>query len=230
MVIVFVVYFFNAVYVPDISFIVAIAVAICIIMYIVDVKENDIGNLNKELHYKLVSLLQDENMKEPEYLYIYPDMINFFYDIRDFRIYNRDSYYKAIKSTDELLRIKKELENDYRYIQEGEMESWQNFGPIQKKTIANNIKNHKEMFEMAEVLGQRAINYIHSFAVTLPGGIYRKKYNKAFKKFHVLIKRVLDDILSVCKRGSRNPLVGQSYGLPKPSKKDMNASFDFVYM
>lgn len=225
------IWFFNTVFTPDINFIVGIAAAIFIVYYDTDRRENTTEDLNTGLHYKLVSLLKEEGQQAPTYFHLEPDMINFFYDIRDFRIYNRDSYIKAIKSTDSLLKIKQELENDYRYIQEQGLSGWQNFGDVPKAKIQSNIKNHKSMFEAAEITGQRAINYIHSFVIVLPGGIMREKHTKAHTKFHILIKRILDDILRSCKKFSSDPLIGQDYGLPKPSKnKNLNDVFDFVYM
>jgi hypothetical protein len=220
--------FFNTAYIPTISFVVGITVALAFIYYDTKTTDTSVSNINKELHYKLASLLKYENLRQPQYFYIYPDIINFFYDISDFRIYNRDAYVKAIKNTDNLLKIKKELENDYSYTEISDKSPWQNFGYVSKSKIKSNITNHKAMFQSAEVLANKSINNIHSFVISLPSApIVKKKHTKALEKFHILTKRILDDILIKCKNGSTDPLIGQDYGLPKPGNKN-NTTFDFI--
>lgn len=223
------IWFFNNAFKADIKFIIAVSVAVFIIFYDDKAKKTTVDNLNTGLHYKLVSLLEKENHPAPKYFYIEPDMINFFYSIKDFRVYNRDSYLSAIKSVDELLKIKLELENDYRYVEEPKLSGWQNFGDKPKAKIENNIKNHKGMFESAEISGQRAINYIHSFSIALPEGIYSQKHKKSFDRIHILVKKVLDDILRTCKKSSSDPLIGQTYGLPKAHRNN-TTSFEFVLL
>lgn len=223
-------WFFNNAYIPDISFIVSIISCITIIYYINTVEVTSSENLNNELLFKLNFLLHEEGKPAPEYFYLEPDMINFFYKIRDFRMYNRDAYYKAIKHTNLLLKIVSELENDYFYIQQYGYESWQMFGPVSRPNIQSNIKNHKELFQKAKHHAQLVINHLHSFAVTIPGGIFRKKFNYIFKEGHILIKRILDLVLLHCKKYSKDLLIGEYYGLPKPMtfKNRANNNFDFV--
>lgn len=223
------IWFFKTVFQVDIGFIVAVIVALFIMFYDNETLKNDTKNDNIDLHYKLVSLLEKENYPTPSYFYLEPDIINFFYDIRDFRIYNRDSYLGAIKHTDTVLKLKSQLRNDYRYAMYQKPGGWQNFGIPDKTKIQYNIKNHKAILESAEQASELAVNYIHSFAVSLPGGIYVDKHKRALDKFHILMKRILDGIHDVCKKSSENPLVGQTYGLVKPSRYK-TTSFDFVYI
>jgi hypothetical protein len=210
-----IIWFFNNAYTPTVGFVVGLTMSIIYIYYNNEVVVNDVGNLNNELHYKLNSLLDEEGIDSPEYFYLDPDVINFFYSIRDFRIYNRDSYVKSIKTTNLLLKMKKDLENDYKYYPKTELDSWQNHGYIEKPRETNNIKNLKEIFEISDILGKKTINYIHSFVVTLPTA-YTDKHSNALKRIHIIIKRNLDDILAHCKKNSNDPLIGQDYGLPKP--------------
>lgn len=229
-IVVFGFWFFNNAFIPDTSFIVSITACAIIIYYLEMVEEISETNLNNELFFKLNYLLKKENRSPPEYFHIEPDMINFFYKIRDFRIYNRDAYYKSIKHTNLLLKIASELENDYFYINQNGYDSWQMFGPLSRPTIQSNIKNHKEMFQKARYHGQLALNYLHSFSVTIPGGIFRKKFNHSLKESHILIKRIIDNILIHCKRFSKDILINESYGLPKPFVKEKDAinNFNFI--
>ena len=211
------VWFFNVAYQPSLGFIVAAFTGAFYIYYDIEYEANEVGSLNTDIHYMLNSLLEDENRPPPEYFYIAPDMITFFYSIRDYRVYNRDSYVKAIKTTNNLLRLKKELGNDYEEYTEAKRDNWQNFGYVKRPEKTNNIKNLKEIFEMAEIQANKAVNYIHSFAIALPVS-YKKKHKKSLDRFHLLTKRVLDDILTHCKKHSSDPLIGQDYGLAKPHK------------
>ena len=209
-------WFFNTAYIPQLSFVVGIAIALFYIYYKNESDLEDIGNLNIELHSKLNSLLLEENLPPPTYFHIEPDMINFFYSIRDYRVYNRDSYVKAIKVTNNLLRLRSELDNDYLYKTTPKQQSWQNFGYVKGSEIKTNIKNYKEIFELSEMLSKKAVNYIHSFVITLPSSVYKEKFHDSTNRFHLIIKRILDEIHAHCQKYSKNPLVGQDYGLAKP--------------
>jgi hypothetical protein len=218
--------FFNTAFTPTINFIIGIVIAVIIIYYDFQISKSTVEDLNVQLHYKLASLLKEEDSKQPEYLHLEPDMINFFYDIRDFRVYNRDAYVKSILSIDSLLRIKKELENGYKYTKVSKLNPWQNFGYTNKARVMSNITNHRSMFEAAETLSTNAINHIHSFIISIPPeDIYRTKHKRALDKFHILSKRIVDDILITCKKFTSDPILGQDYGLPKPDKQE---PFEFV--
>lgn len=221
------IFFFNNVYVPTISFVVAIMIGLIAIYYDFETSKTTVQDLNTQLHYKLASLLKEENLKQPEYLHLEPDMINFFYDIRDFRVYNRDAYVKSILSIDNLLRIKKELENGYKYTVIPKSNPWQNFGYTKKARLMSNITNHRSLFDTAETLSTNSVNHIHSFVISIPPEeIYRTKHKRALHKFHILTKRIVDDILIICKKFTSDPILGQDYGLPKPDKKQ--EPFQFI--
>jgi hypothetical protein len=223
------IFFFNNAFIPTISFVVGILIAVTIIYYDFQISKTTVDDLNTQLHYKLASLLKEENLKQPEYLHLEPDMINLFYDIRDFRVYNRDAYVKSIRSVDSLLRIKKEIENGYKYTIIPKLSPWQNFGYTNKATVLSNITNYRSLFEAAETLSTNAVNHIHSFVISLPPEeIYRTKHKRALDKFHILSKRIVDDILITCKFFTTDPMLGQDYGLPKPDKPNKQEPFEFI--
>ena len=218
------IWFFNTGYVPTISFIVALVFATAYIYYDIDTSEKNVNDSNLELNYMLNSLLYEEGKKAPDHFYLEPDLIIFFYNIREYRIYNRDTYLKAIKCANNVLKLRKELENDYFYREDEEMNSWQNFGYTSKNVKKTNIKNLKEISELIEKFAIKSLNYIHSFAVALPPH-FKKKHQESIARYHILIRRITDDVYFHCKKYSDNPLVIQSYGTPKPYVK--GTSFDF---
>lgn len=206
----FVFWFFNTAYKPDLSFIVGTIVSITIIYFLMDSTEKDSTTTNNDLFLKLQVL-----ESRPDFLYTEPDLINFFYSILDFKVYNPDSFKRCIKTANNLLKIRKEMENDFFYLSGGELVSWQNFGKKSKITRKSNIKNLKEMFGIAEECASKTQNYLSSFSISLPKGVYSKRFPQAKLRYSMLIKKIMDDIYFHCKEFSTNPLTCQDYGLPK---------------
>ena len=218
------VWFFSQIFVADISFLIALIIGFTFIYYKDDEIAVSASNMNNDLEFKLNNLLKIESKPPPRYFYIDPDMITFFDSIADFRVYNRDSFIRAIRTTDNLLQLRRELEYDFLKVQEQEIDSWQNFelhgpnGPA--KTIVSNIKNHAATFQAAELFGNKGLNYIHSFIINLPPNkFYKNKHKEAMDRYHLLVKRNLDVILSHCKRFSKDLLLGQDYGKPRAHNK-----------
>lgn len=222
--IVVIIWFFNVAYTPNISFIVGVIAAVVYIYY--DVNSNDtlVQDENLELDFKLNSILAEEGKQPPDFFYTEPDLINFFYGIKEYRVYNRDSYIKAIKCANNLLKLRTELENDFHYTENQEFDSWQNFGYTKKNIKKTNIKNLKEINEIAKTFSVKSLNYLHTFAVSLPSQ-FKNKIQTSLDRYHILMKRITDDIYFHCKKYSKNPLITQDYGLPKPFVKVSN--FDF---
>jgi hypothetical protein len=225
-------WFFSHIFKADVSFLIALVVGLAVIYYKDDEVSVSTNNLNNDLELKLNGLLKEENKPAPRYFHIDPDMITFFDSISDFRIYNRDSFVRAIRTTDNLLKLRRDLEHDYMYIQEREMDSWQNFkmrdpgtsdGSTSKtksgKSVSN-IKNHSEIFQAAELLANKGLNYLHSFIINLPPDkFYKNKHKEAMDRYHLLVKRNLDVILMHCKKYSKDILIGQDYGKPRAHNK-----------
>lgn len=224
--VVMIIWGFNTVYVPNIAFIVAILTSITLIYFFNEIKLESGYNLNINLENKLNSILHDE--APPEYMYLEPDMINFFDSISDFKLYNVKSFTKIVKNTNNLLSLKSTLLNDFTYIKESKKESWQNFGPTLNPTKTNNIQNLKNIFNASVSSSYKALNYLQSLYINLPAGL-SNKHKTAVKRFHVLLKRILDDILEHCKNNSGDLLIGNDYGLPKAfiNKSTGARAFDF---
>jgi hypothetical protein len=125
---------------------------------------------NRELELKLKLL----SNKLPLYFHLDPNMINLFFSVKDYRKYNKDSYEKAIRTTDNVLHIRSDIE----------------------KGIQNNVRS----FEIAQMMASRSLNYMQSFIISLPVvKVLHDKHYAVLNRHHILLKRNLDYIYKKCK-------------------------------
>lgn len=229
------IWFFTHIYEANVSFLIAILVAISYSFYTEDKIRVLSGDLNSKLYNQLTSLLEEDDKSPPDNFHIEPDMISFFYSIKDFRKFNRDAYVRTINTANILLGIKKKLEYDYKYYETPGLESWQNFELTERDSVEKtNIKNYKQIFEIAEMTAHKSLNYMHSFIISLSSNkTYRKKHKNAMKRYNILVYRVLDDILRHAKEYSSMPeVIGLTHGKEKPytdNEDELSKSFNFFY-
>lgn len=218
------IWFFTTAYIPTIGFIVGLVLASIYLYYKTQETKNEVDDLNLELNYKLNSLLFEEGKKPPDMFYTEPDLITFFYNIKEYRVYNRDSYFKAIKTANNLLKLRKDLENDFIYTEEGDIQNWQTFGHKTKSITTTNIKNYDSIMKISEEFATKSVNFLHTFSICLPPN-FKNKFLKTLDRYHLLMKRITDDIYFHCKKMSKNPLVTSNYGKPKGYKTPNNFEF-----
>lgn len=150
------------------------AAAAVYLIYDDDTQSTD--SRNKDMEYKLNSLLYDESSPPPDYFYIDPDFIELFYSIKDdFGVLNKDSYVKAIKVTNNLLQIRKQFE-DY------------------------DLVNAAAMFPIAESQSKLGMNYLHSFIFSTGKTVSKVLYDKheaLLNRAHMLYKYNMDTIKDI---------------------------------
>lgn len=152
---------------------------------------------------QILAKLENLSSKEftPKYMYVDSDLIILFDNIKlDFYKYNPRVFENALKSCDNLLRLRYEmelellpqpkikniLENDYK---EEEKEQ------IPKKT---GLINSLQTFEAAEIQYHLCINYLHSYIVSVPSNrVLHNKFSNVIEKADILLKRNLDIIYHI---------------------------------
>jgi type III secretory pathway component EscS len=167
----------------------------------VNVRSNSLGDFNKITMFKL-NTLQDKANEYYQYkmrqmnsnisqnkvkqslnsnyqlnsLFIDSNMIHFLYSILPLYQYNQNEFYLLLKSTDQLLQIKKEILEFYEA----------------NKKYPENIA---EMFEISIQLKTSGINHLHNFIYSVPKLNRMYNYmNDVVNRYHILISRNTDDI------------------------------------
>lgn len=203
----------------------AIAIFACIAIVIL---KNEKNRTNSEdflslLEYKLNSLSITPGEEPPEYMYIDPDMILLFYEIKEsLSRFNKDTYSKALKCIGDLLEIRYDSERklecgpeipDFNF--NGNVSDFDS-GKAHHLDMLNNLatptgvysfkeqysndcsktlENIYENYQEAEKQGKRAINYIHSIIINIPSHeTYHSLHEKLLNRLRVLVYRNLDII------------------------------------
>jgi len=159
------IFFFTQIQEIKIGHFFAILIATSLIYYLNDRELNDTSTFNQTLMNKLNALGNNYN-----YLYLDPDMIQLFYSIKDdFGQLNADTYNSALRSVDNLLRIRSDFET------------------------VNILDNSYETFQIAEAQGKAAMNYTHSFIHSISDNkVLYNKHQHLLKRLQLLIQRNLD--------------------------------------
>lgn len=209
----------------NIGHVLAIAVVIVFLILKNETIRDDSENFLAIVEFKMNSLSLN-NQTVPEYMYIDPEMITLFYELKEsLSKFNEDSYSKALKCVGAVLEIRYDSERklceepetpDLSY--NGDQSTFDS-GKAHHLDILNNIatptglysfKNNNdtsvcnntldniyENYQEAEKQGKRAINYIHSLIINIPShSVYHSLHEKLLNRFRVLIYRNLDIIKS----------------------------------
>ncbi len=177
MVAVGIIYFVTKVFQPRFVHFMAFVGAAIIIYYLNDRRRARVASTNKELEYRMNALVP-----RPKYFYIDADIINLFYNIREFRVYNKEAYDDALKDVDNLLHIVVDVETgvlkcEYHY-------------DVAKAFMYKALNNLQSIIHVAPFMDAR-VKAKH---------IVTDKYQSALNILHLLLKRHLDDILKRCEK------------------------------
>jgi hypothetical protein len=154
-------------------------------------------------------------------LYIDSTMINFLHSILPLSEYNPDEFYMLVKGTNNILKIRKEIEDFY--IANSNMTpdpepikraSFKESNPIRLDTVYT--QNLSEMFQIAVYLKSNCVNNLQNMIYKVP------KRNK----FYRYIDNVIDRYIILI---NRNLKVISDYQLKKIKDSGINVNTQFVY-
>lgn len=172
-----VIFFVSKVLFPSFANVTGLVAGLAIVYYLNDKKKSTASDYNKKYEIKLNSLIP-----RPVYFHIDPDLIDIFYNTRDFRQLNREAYDNALKTADNVLRIEVDAEKGLFYCQ-----------------------HH---FDVAQDNYTKSLNHYHSLifnmkqtsAGSLPVPKLRRKYQRALKDLQIVLRRHLDRIYKLCEK------------------------------
>lgn len=145
-----------------------LGLTICYIIY--DKRLLDVNSYNEQLFLKLQLI-----KPYPKYFKNYPELIEFFYSIRDFYDYNYQAFTNCIKHMELFLII-------YQDIKSGVINCSQNIDIIRNKK--KNILNH-----------------LHSIIFNMPDNkIIEKKLKKAMTELNKILNMYENDMINICNK------------------------------
>lgn len=113
---------------------------------------------------------------ELDSLYIDANLINFLFSVIKLYDYNPGEYYALLQGTNNILKIKRDIDTFY-------------------ESNGEYPENTSELFASALELKQKTINNMHNFIYTVPKmNIMYNYINDSIERYSILISRVTDDI------------------------------------
>lgn len=163
-------FFVTQILKPSWFFFVGLLFAIIIIYFRMDQKKQTLSSDNDELQFKMNSLTPT-----PQNFHMDPDLINLFYNIREYRAYNTEAYMQSLKSADLLLKTKAELEVG--------------------------VYHCKENLDLMREKYTESLNHLQTIIYKSP--IPKEvtiKLQRALNTLQILLRRHIDDAVLICQK------------------------------
>ena len=167
-------FFVTQILQPSWFFFIGLLIALPLIYVRAEQKKNTISTKNKELMVRLKTLYP-----KPANFHMDPDIINLFYNVRDFRTLNSESYDQCLIAVDNMLKIVSELEQG--------------------------VYHCGENLDIVRDQMNKAMNHMHTIVYRLPvPKITVIKHQKALKALHIILRRHVDNMVDICQRQYKN--------------------------
>lgn len=148
---------------------VALAFGVVLVFYRTDRRRSTTHRAFTELEYRLKELYP-----KPENFHIDVDIINLYYNSRDFRKYHSEGYDESLVATDNMLKLVTEMEGGVYH-------------------CAENLQIVRDQLN-------KAMNHYQSIIFGLPSDlIFQRRHKRALNALHVLLRRHVDRMAAICK-------------------------------
>jgi hypothetical protein len=203
---VFVMFVITRIIQPTALQLVALLIALIVIYYRMDKRKTVTANSYDELEYRLKSLYP-----KPENFQMDADLINLFYNIKDFRNYNSDGYDQSLVACDNMLKLKSEVEAG--------------------------VFHCKENLDVIKEEMNKALNHFHTIVYKLPAQLYlMEKHQRSINALHVILRKHIDDVVMMCRKHYKDrPLdidyheIHNSGPRPDDTQQADFSNFNFYY-
>lgn len=205
-VIVFVMFIVTRIIRPTALQLVALIVALIVVYYRIDKRKTIVSDSYGELEYRLKTLYP-----KPQNFHMDSDLINIFYNMRNFRKHHSEGYDESLVAIDNMLKLESE--------------------------ITAGAFHCKENMDVMKEMMNKALNHFHSIIFKLPVQVYlMRKHKRALNSLHILLRRHIDDVSRHCKSYYEKRGIDIDYhptynSGPRDSDLDKaeSSSFDFYY-
>lgn len=154
---------------PGYLTVLAVIVAAIIVYYRIDKRKSTLEDINDQLDYKLKSIYP-----QPQNLHMDANLVNLFYNIKDYRRYNSEAYDNALIAVDNVLKVVSEIEVGVYHCSEN------------LDVVRDNV--------------YKALNYLAAIIYRIPiPKISALKYQRVMNALHIILRRHIDDIYHRCK-------------------------------
>lgn len=146
----------------------ALTIGAILIFYRADRRKTTNFRAFTELEMRLQEL-----QPKPENFHVDVDILNLYYNTREFRKYHRDGYDQSLVATDNLLKLVTEMEGGVYH-------------------CAENLQIVRDQMN-------KAMNHYQTIIFGLPSDlVFQKKHKRALNALHVLLRRHVDEMTSIC--------------------------------
>lgn len=203
---VFVMFLVTRIIQPTALQLVALLIALIVIYYRMDKRNSTVSNAYDELEYRLKAL-----HPKPENFQMDADLINLYYNVKEFRQYHTDGYDQSLVAVDNMLKLVSEVEAG--------------------------VFHCKENLDVIKDQMNKALNHFHVIIYKLPNQVFMmRKHKRALNALHVILRRHVDDVSRKCKEYYSNrdmdidfhPIYN-SGPRPDDSQNEERSNFDFYY-
>ncbi len=184
-VVVFVMFIITRIVQPTWMQLLALMIGLLFVMYRADRRRSTTDMAFTELKLRLKELYP-----KPENFHMDCDILNFYYNMKDFRKFHSEGYDESLVAADNMLKIVSEMEGGVYFCKE-------------------NLDVIKE--EM-----NKAMNHFQSIIFLLPTDIeYQRRHKRALNALHILLRRHVDNMVKLCnKQYGTGPREVDRYKMP----------------
>lgn len=180
----FVMFFVTRIVRPTFAQVIALIIALVVVYFLKDKNDVEVSSRNRELAYKLTAL-----RPRPRHFHMDSDLVEFFWNIREFRNYNRDDFDQALIIADHILKLQSDAEKGLIYCE--------------------------HTLDVAKDFMWKGLNHMQAIIFKTPLDDTRttyKKHDKALKTYHLLLRRHIDDIYQICQKTNGASSEGRKNG------------------
>lgn len=167
-VIVFIMFLITKVIRPTSLQVLALIIGFVFVFYRADRRRSTTDAAYTELTLRIKELYP-----KPENFHIDVDIMNFYYNMKDFRKFHSEGYDESLVAVDNMLKIVTEMESG--------------------------VYNCKENLDIVKDQMNKAMNNFQAIIFKLPSDmVYQRRHKRALNALHILLRRHVDNMSQLC--------------------------------